>query len=77
MILKEEEIKKIATKVKALKLEAPCMFFLEAHLPLNSIFHFLSLGASPILSAVKGYNKVPHFFSERQNVENLILELQN
>ena len=75
MILSEQEIKTIANKIKALKLETPCMFFLEAHLPISSIFHFLSLGASPILSSVKGYDTVPNFFSERENIENLISEL--
>ena len=77
VILPEQEIKTIANKIKALKLETPCMFFLEAHLPISSIFHFLSVGISPVLSSVKGYDTVPNFFSERQNIENLILELEN
>ena len=75
MILTEQQIKKIAAKIKELKLVTPCMFLLEAHIPFSSVFHTLSIGVAPMFVVMKGYDTVPNFFSDRENIENLIKEL--
>lgn len=77
MILTEEQIKSIADKIRELKLVTPFVFFLEAHLPINTIFYNISLGLCPVFSGVKGFKTLPMLLSDRANVEKLIEELHS
>ena len=50
----EEDLRKLATYIKELKLAQPARFLLEAHLPLQAMFLNLSLIGQPLVSPFLG-----------------------
>ena len=75
-MLSDVQIKDIANKIVKLNLATPCIFLLEAHLPLSGIFHAVSLGLAPLFVSVRGYQNFSNFFAEPKNIERLIEELK-
>ena len=73
------KLEQLAAKARTLRLEAPLSFFLEAHLPLTTIFYHTGLLLEPAVTPLFGTERIEVFkniFSNREQIEYL-LELLN
>ena len=70
-----ELLNKIASRIVELRLESPALFFLEAQLPLNTIFYTSTLFLSPIVGPLFGIERVHKMqviLSDRSNIMKLM-----
>ena len=74
----DETINKIATRISNMGLEAPAIFFLEAHRPLTFFANQALIFLAPVLFPFFGAktDSAAAFFEERGNIEKLIRRLE-
>lgn len=71
----EQTLEALANKIVALGWQAPATFFLEAHKPLNTIFHTGTLMLAPIAAPLFGAERIQNLqviLADPENVERLI-----
>ena len=71
----DDSLNKLATSIVQLRLDSFAVFLIEAHLPLNTIFHNLTFCAQPFATAFGGTERFRVFQSvlaDRKNVEQLM-----
>ncbi len=71
-------VERVAKEIKKRHLETPAILFLEMHKPLANIVGHAAVAFSPFMMPFLGFKTVDEysqFFSDRQNVELLIQEI--
>ena len=74
-----ERIEQIADKIVEMKLSAPAMFLLEAHIPFTTVFQTATIAISPIAAPLLGSERInflSELFSDRRNIENLVSAIE-
>ena len=72
-------VERVAKEIKKRHLETPAILFLEMHKPLANVAGHAAIAFSPFIMPFLGFKTVDEysqFFSDRQNVEMLIQELE-
>jgi len=72
-------IAKAANEIRRRRLEAPAIMALETHKPLSFVLSHLMLAGAPFMVPFLGFDTVNGYsrlFSERENVERLIREIE-
>jgi hypothetical protein len=75
----DKSIESIADYVVQHKIEAAVLFFLEAHIPMTSVLHSVSLLLQPIMTPLFGAEKIGitnALLSDRNSVQSLILAIE-
>ena len=74
-----QKLHQAAKKIVALKLEAPAVFFLEAHKPLTTVLHTSAVFLEPAAALFFGrpaWSLIEDILSSRSNVDQLIELIQ-
>jgi hypothetical protein len=78
--MKAALIERIATQIEKRRLNVPAIMFLEMHKPLANLVGHAAIAFSPFMMPFLGFKTVDEysqFFSERDNVEQLIRRLES
>jgi len=78
--MNKERIDILAEKIVTMGLSVPSIFLLEAHIPMTTIAHTLSIAVSPFAVPFLGSEKmnvISELFSDRANIEQLIQAIED
>lgn len=73
-------IERVATQIEKRRLNVPAIMFLEMHKPLANLVGHAAIAFSPFMMPFLGFKTVDEysqFFSDRENVEQLIRRLES